>query len=68
VTIELRDGRKCAGVLAGFTSQLDESRELALVAPIAMTPQKGGALVKTRDAFLLLREQDILYVAGRYHP
>lgn len=63
--VELRDGRRVAGPLAAFTSELDENREIALKAPI-YTSGLDGSMELLSDDFLTLREADVLYVSGRY--
>ena len=67
VTIELRDGRKATGILGGFTTELLDSRELALHSPIAVQASPNAEAHETEDAFMVIREADVLYVAGRYH-
>lgn len=66
VTVELRDGRKVVGVLDRFTTELRDSRELHMVAPIGVQASGKHPIEPTEDAFLVLREADVLYVSGRY--
>lgn len=68
VTLELRSGGKVTGVLRGFTAEFEENRELALRAPLSFEPTTGGKPIPLSDKFLLFREEDIAYVAGRYWP
>lgn len=66
VTVELRDGRKVVGRLRSFTAESGDNRELALGWPIAVQATTSSHLVQTADAFLTVRERDILYISGRY--
>lgn len=68
VTLELRAGGKVTGVLRGFTAEFEENREIALRAPLSYQPPGGGVPEPLSDAFLLFREDDIAYSAGRYWP
>jgi Family of unknown function (DUF6338) len=67
LTVELKDGRKITGAVHSFTRERDSNRELVLIPPMRVQPSpnaKMGDLLK--DHFLILREEDILYIAGRY--
>lgn len=66
VIVELRDSRKVGGVLRSFTSQHDDNRELVLGRPIGVATTKNPKFVRTDDEFLIVREQDVLYVSGQY--
>jgi hypothetical protein len=65
-TIELRDGRVLIGMLYGFTAQDAENREIALRAPLAAKPGPHGLFELLRDEFILLREEEVRYVSGKY--
>jgi hypothetical protein len=67
-TVELKDGRKVTGMVRGFTVEQAEHRELLLGEPLAVTRRAGAAPEKLADGFMILREQDLIYVAGRYWP
>lgn len=68
-TIELRDGRAVQGQLATYTLDSPaESRELALRAPMRQRRAKSAAVEAVPDDFLILREEDMLYVAVAYLP
>lgn len=66
VTVELRDGRRIAGQVGGFTAESVDNRELGLVAPIAAQAAPGAPARDLKDDFLLLREEDVAFIAGRY--
>lgn len=66
-TVELRDGRTVVGMVGGFTAQDSEQRELALQAPLAAR-SGTGEFEPLPDTFLLIREDDILYLTGKYWP
>jgi Family of unknown function (DUF6338) len=64
VTAELRDGRKVQGTYGGMTLGADENRELYLRGP--MRQLVGSRQTSLPDAFLVLRECDILAISGNY--
>lgn len=67
-TVELRDGRTLQGQVASYTLDAPgESRELALRAPMRQRSAKGSTVEQVQDDFLILREEDVLYGAVRYH-
>lgn len=66
--LELRDGRRIAGVLNTFTSEIEENREIGLTTPIYVQASPTSPMVATDDRFLVLREADVLYISGRYSP
>jgi hypothetical protein len=68
VTLELRTGGKVTGVLRGFTAEFEENREIALRAPLSYQPVGADKPEPLSDKFLLFREEDIAYSAGRYWP
>lgn len=65
VTAELRDGRHLAGVLRSFTSAERENRELLLTAPLKVRT-KAGAAAELKDDFIIVREEQIFALSGRY--
>jgi Family of unknown function (DUF6338) len=65
VTAELHDGRHLAGVLRSFTSAERENRELLLAAPLKVRT-KAGAAVELEDDFIVVREEQIFALSGRY--
>lgn len=66
-TVELHDGRKIEGTLAGTTAGAVENREIYLAAPLRVQTQGGGAAGQTlSDQFMLVRENDVLAISGRY--
>ena len=67
-TVEMVDGSQFLGSLARFTPTDGESRELALVAPIAIRRPGGKAEEFKGGDFLLIREDQVRYLAGRYNP
>ncbi|MGH2942007.1 MAG: DUF6338 family protein [Solirubrobacteraceae bacterium] len=68
VTVELIDGRRVAGLVRGFTTELDDNREIALHRPIGAQANQNTKMVETGDDFLVLREKQIASIAGRYIP
>lgn len=64
-TVELKDRRRVAGQLSGFSIELEDSRELALARPIAAS-LPGQPLVEVEDDFVILREEQIASIAGNY--
>jgi len=64
--VELRDGRKLAGVVASFTSAEKENRELVLRKPIKASAGPGRNEVELSADFIALREEQIALVSGRY--
>lgn len=66
-TVELRDGRMLQGQIASYTLDAPaEPRELALRAPMRQRRSKSITVEKVTDDFLILREQDMLYIAVTY--
>jgi hypothetical protein len=66
LSVELKDHRVIQGVLGGYTTNADDNRELCLVAPIFV---RGGVEAQPHertDAFIVVREADVLAVSGRY--
>jgi hypothetical protein len=67
LTVELRDGRKITGVVHSFTRELEDRRELTLIPPMrvqrGLNAPMGDPL---GDHFLILKDEDIVYIAGRY--
>lgn len=66
VRVELRDGRKFAGALAGFTPALEGNREILLRAPIIASAGVGKPPVELVDDFLAFREEQIALLSGSY--
>ena len=66
VTVELRDRRRVTGRLTHFTIEHGGDRELVLGAPILVRATGDSEPSRTRDAFLVPRERDVAYIAGRY--
>ena len=64
--VELRDGRKLAGVVASFTSAEKENRELVLRKPIKASSGPSGGAVELNADFITLREEQIALLSGRY--
>jgi hypothetical protein len=64
--VELRDGRKLAGVVASFTSAEKENRELVLCRPIKASGGPGRGEVELSADFITLREEQIALFSGRY--
>jgi len=65
VTVYMRDGSKIAGTLGAYTLEHGDNREIALVAPMAK--QLKEAVAEPLDeAFVVLREEDVLYMTGHY--
>jgi len=65
ITVELRDGRHVTGVVRSFTVAEVENRELHLVAPIKVRT-RAGLRVNLPEDFLIVREEDVLAISGRY--
>jgi hypothetical protein len=68
VTIELIDGRRVAGLVRGFTTELEDNREITLHRPIGAQHDQRSEMVEINDDFLVLRENQIASIAGRYVP
>jgi hypothetical protein len=67
-TVELKDGRRVAGVVRSFTAELAANRELALTRPLGAQLDAGKPMLEIDDDFILLREEQIVSIAGRYIP
>jgi hypothetical protein len=65
-TVELKDGRRLAGLVKAFTIEADDNRELTLAGEIYASPLAGQPLKRTKDTFVVLREDQITLVAGQY--
>ncbi len=66
-TVELRDGRMLQGRVASYTLDLaTEGRELALSAPMRQRAGRHSPVQDVPDHYLVLREEDLLYVAVTY--
>jgi hypothetical protein len=66
-TVELRDGRMLQGQLASYTlDTAADGRELALQAPMRQRAGKHSPVQDLPDDYLVLREEDVLYVAITY--
>jgi hypothetical protein len=66
LNVELRDARRITGVLRSFTTGLEDSRELGLVAPIAVRADANTPPITLHDTFMLIREGDVVALSGRY--
>jgi hypothetical protein len=66
VTVELKDGRRLAGRVGSFSAELEDSRELALVAPLAASPNAATRLARTTGDFIIVREEQIGTITGVY--
>lgn len=66
LTIELKDGRRIAGGLNGFTVGSEERREIVLVQPLAGTMKRGGKGMPMTEDFVVLREDEIAVISGVY--
>ncbi len=65
-TVELKNGFRITGVVASFTAEDADNRELALREPIAMKAPGGDAVRFEGGDFVLIREGAIRFIAGRY--
>lgn len=68
LTVELADGRRVTGRLGDFTGTPSDDRELVLVSPVAVQAAVGVAPVVLDDNFVVLRENEIRAISGRYKP
>jgi Family of unknown function (DUF6338) len=67
LTVELRDGRKVTGVVSTFTREVEETRELVLIPPMRVQRAPNAPMGdRLEDHFLILKDEDIVYIAGRY--
>jgi hypothetical protein len=66
VTVELIDGRRLAGRVGSFTAQLEESREIALIGPLAASPSATTPLTRMDGDFAVIREEHIATITGAY--
>jgi hypothetical protein len=66
LTVELKDGRRVVGVARSFTYEFADNRELALRSPLAVQLRADTPLIDSDDAFIVLRENEISSIAGRY--
>lgn len=66
LSVELKDHRVIQGVLGGYTTNADDNRELCLVAPIFVRVGLEAQPLRRTDAFIVVREADVLAVSGRY--
>jgi hypothetical protein len=65
--VELTNGFRFVGELATFSADLEPgNRELALRGPIYVHPPGGPTAQYPAGAFVLLREDQIRFVTGRY--
>lgn len=70
-TVELRDGRKVAGVVRAFTAEqaAPDERELVLMATAEspmLVQSPSGRIAQVSDQFILLRGDEIRNIAGSY--
>ena len=71
VTVELRDGRALAGLVAAYTPDADEPREILLSRPVDGTLWVRDAQENAEalpDSFIVLQSPDIIAISGRYTP
>jgi hypothetical protein len=66
VTVELKDGRRIAGGLGGFTPGSEGNREIVLVPPLKGTAKRGGQGQPMTDDFVILHEGQIAVISGVY--
>jgi hypothetical protein len=66
VAVELRDGRRIMGRVRTFSSELEDSRELALIGPLAAMAGASAPSTPMPGDFMLLREEQILSITGNY--
>lgn len=66
VTVELKDGRRIAGGLGGFTPGSEGNREIVLVPPLKGTAKRGGRGQEMTDDFVVLHEDQIAVISGVY--
>lgn len=67
LTVELKDGRWIAGAYKDATVERDDNRELCLQQPLGAAPRAGAQMrPEPNDEFVLLREEDIRQIKGRY--
>lgn len=66
-TVYLRDGRAFTGQIKVWTAHLDGSRELLLTGRPLVSTADGSVRTRLDEEFVLLREEDVLFIAGRYH-
>lgn len=67
-TAHFRDGVKITGYVLGWTSHLADSRELLLGEALAIQGPNDAEPRRMPRAFVLIREDDLLYLAGQYVP
>jgi hypothetical protein len=68
VTVELRDGRRVAGSLRDYSQGRGRPRELLVWEPIAVRLPTDESARLLREKFLVIRDDEIVYIAGRYMP
>lgn len=66
VTVELRDGRRIAGGLGSFTPGSEGNREIVLIKPLIATAGRDGRGTPLKDDFVVLHEDQIAVVSGKY--
>jgi hypothetical protein len=67
LTIELKDGRWIAGAYKKATVERDDNRELCLQKPLGLAQSAESEMEpEPFDEFLLLREEEIRQIKGRY--
>lgn len=63
----MKDGRWIAGAYKNATVERDDNRELCLQQPLGAAPRAGAEMrPEPNDEFVLLREEDIRQIKGRY--
>jgi hypothetical protein len=66
VTVELCDQRRIMGRVRTFSSELEDSREIALTGPFRVQATPGAAFDLFDGDFMLLREEHIVTITGNY--
>jgi Family of unknown function (DUF6338) len=68
INVELSDRRVVLGRVYTFSAELEDSRELALIGPLAISPSWDQPFEDLPGDFMLLREEQILTIRGNYIP
>jgi hypothetical protein len=68
VTAYLRNGAQITGRVEMSTAPLEQSRELGLRGPFGIRDTPSSPPRELRQDFLIVREAELLYLAGHYAP
>lgn len=68
VSVELGDQRIVQGRVYTFSAELEDSRELALIGPLAISQGRDQPFEDVAGDFMLLREEHIVTIRGNYIP